>query len=639
MIRSPLIEGGLEKQFEGGIYVLPSNPPEIKLLVAASADGINLKLVGTSSFCQAAGETLDGKTCQAPGQIVTVFKGLPQNPATVFRLTFEGGSKAALDTPTRCGSYTTTADFTPWSSPFVEPSSASSAFEVAGGVGGAACPSGTLPFTPSFSAGSTSTQAGGFTGFTMHLARGDGQQRLEKLSFTAPAGMAGLISKVPLCTNIQAEANQCPEASKIGHTVVTAGPGAYPLTVPQPGQPQAPIYLTEGYGGAPFGLSIVVPLHVGPFTLETQRVRAKIEINPTTGQITVATNPMPQIVDGVPTDLRSIDAVIDREGFMFNPTSCEPQQITGTASGTAPVGASEPGQSAGLSDRFDVGGCRELPFAPKLTASTLAKTSKQDGAQLTVKITAQPGEANIHLVHLQIPSILPTRDDTLKLACTEAKFAAGPGNCPEGSIIGTGTANTPILNEPLKGNAYLVSHGGAAFPDVEYVLKGEGVTIVLDGKTDIKNGITYSTFETVPDERINSFETVLPEGPHSIFAAYGSVCTQKLVMPTLLTGQNGIQLTQNTRIETEGCFNKITVTAKSIKNHILTLHVAVPAAGTLTATGRHLKTTHASSTGRESLTLTIHTTTGGRLTSSVKLTFKPSHGKTQTTALKARFKM
>ncbi len=55
--------------------------------------------------------------------------------------------------------------------------------------------------------------------------------------------------------------------SQIGHTVVTAGPGPYPLVVPEPGQPPAPIYLTGGYKGAPYGLSIVVPLVAGPFNL------------------------------------------------------------------------------------------------------------------------------------------------------------------------------------------------------------------------------------------------------------------------------------------------------------------------------------------------------------------------------------
>jgi hypothetical protein len=83
--------------------------------------------------------------------------------------------------------------------------------------------------------------------------------------------------------------------------------------------------------------------------------------------------------------------------------------------------------------------------------------------------------------------------------------------------------------------------------------------IVLDGGTDIKKGITYSKFETVPDAPISSFETTLPEGPHSVLStnipakAKGSLCGQALTMPTTITGQNGAVLTQTTKISVSGC--------------------------------------------------------------------------------------
>jgi hypothetical protein len=158
---------------------------------------------------------------------------------------------------------------------------------------------------------------------------------------------------------------------------------------------------------------------------------------------------------------------------------------------------------------------------------------------------------------LTLPSVLPARLTTLQQACTEAQFNANPAGCPPGSFIGIAKAITPILNVPLTGPAILVSHGGAAFPDVVFLLqaneRGADIRVDLDGKTDIKKGVTYSRFETVPDAPITSFETNLPQGPHSVLSANGNLCATRLSIPTALTGQNGAQVNQNTPVTVTGC--------------------------------------------------------------------------------------
>jgi hypothetical protein len=552
-IETPL----LVDKLEGDVYVLQSNPPDLKLLVTASGDGVNLKLVG------------DVHLDEATGQLTTTFNETPELPFTDFKLAFSGGAQAALATPTACGVYTTTSDFQPWSTPLVQDVFPSSGFAVSAGPNGSACSS-PMPFSPSMIAGSTTDQAAGYTSFSLLLQRGDGQQRISTLQFKTPEGLLGMISKVPLCPEPQASLGTCSAASQIGHTVVEAGPGPYPLVVPQPGQPPAPIYLTGGYKGAPYGLSIVVPLVVGPFTLQTQIVRGRIEVDPHTARLTVTTDPLPTIIDGIPADLRTVNAVIDRPGFMFNPTNCSPQAFTGIATSTE-------GSTAPLESHFQMGSCQTLSFKPDFKVSTSGKTSRKNGASLNVKLlypSAPPGnnqassQSNIQSVKVDLPKQLPSRLTTLQKACPVATFEANPAGCPKESVVGHATAITPVLPVPLTGPAYFVSHAGEEFPQLIVVLQGYGVTVDLVGDTFIspKTNITSSTFKQIPDVPITSFELTLPQGPFSALAANTNLCNTKLTMPTAFNAQDGATIHQSTPISVTGCSKAKTKTKKNTKN-------------------------------------------------------------------------
>jgi hypothetical protein len=333
-------------------------------------------------------------------------------------------------------------------------------------------------------------------------------------------------------------------------------------------------YLAGPYQSAPFSLAIITPAVAGPFDLGTVVVRSALYIDPNTAQVTVRSDPLPTILQGIPLDIRSLSVTMDRPQFTLNPTSCEPMAVAATA-----IAASS---QAALSSPFQATHCATLPFKPSFSATT-AGNGNFHGASLDVKIAQAPGEANIHKVDTQLPIALPSRLVTLQKACTEGQFDANPAGCPAGSIVGTATAATPLLNVPLTGPAYLVSHGGAAFPDLDIVLQGEGVKILLTGNTDIKKGITYSRFETVPDAPISSFELNLPGGPGAVLAATKNLCAPKtvtvtkhltrrvhgrsrkvaikvkqlvpepLLMPTTITGQNGAVTQQNVKIAVTGC--------------------------------------------------------------------------------------
>jgi hypothetical protein len=316
--------------------------------------------------------------------------------------------------------------------------------------------------------------------------------------------------------------------------------------------------LTGPYEGAPFGLSIVTPVIAGPFDLGTIVTRARIEVDPRTAQITVTTDPLPQIVKGVPTDLREINAIIDRPGFLFNPTNCAPQEFTGIATSAGSAA------TAPLATHFGMGSCQSLKFKPRFSATASGRNSKANGASLDVKVVypsePQGSEANIAKVKVDLPKQLPSRLTTLQKACTAAQFDANPAGCPSASVVGHAIVHTSVLPVPLEGPAYFVSNGGEAFPNLIMVLQGYGVTVDLVGDTFInKAGITSSTFKTVPDVPFNTFELNLPQGPASALAtnvpakAAYSLCGQKLVMPTELIAQNGAVINQSTPIGVAGC--------------------------------------------------------------------------------------
>ena len=560
-ISTPLLPGRLK----GNVYILQSNPPNLQLLVAAEGEGVYLKLIGNVH--------LNEQT----GQLTTTFKGTPQDPGTPdaplneFVLNFSGGAQAALVTPQFCGVYTATADFTPWNTPLTADALSESNFQITAGPGGSSTSNctGPLPFTPTMTAGATTDQAAGYTDFTMLLSRNDGQQHIEKLQFKTPEGLLGMIAKVPLCQEPQAAQGTCSSASQIGHTVAEVGPGPYPFVLPEPGAPPAPIYLTGPYEGAPFGLSIAVPIVAGPFNLGTEVVRAKIEVDPHTSQLTISTTAFPKTVKGIPTDIREIDAVIDRPEFMFNPTSCNPMSFSGTA-------YSFEGATAPVSSHFQMGSCRSLTFKPNFSVSTSGKTSRANGASLTAKIVYPTGnlganqassQSNIASVKVDLPKQLPSRLTTLQKACTAATFEANPANCPPASIVGHAKAITPVLPVPIEGPTYFVSHAGEEFPSLIAVLQGYGVTVDLVGSTFIngKTNITSSTFKNVPDVPIASFELNLPQGKYSALAANGNLCKTKLVMPTAFTGQDGAVIHQSTPISVTGCVKAKPKNAKKSK--------------------------------------------------------------------------
>jgi hypothetical protein len=497
------------------------------------------------------------------GQLVTTFANNPQLPFSHFNFHFREGSQAPLVTPPTCGTYTTLAQLTPWSEPLAALTDSSS-FGITGGVGGSACPSGGVaPFHPGISSGTVNNNAGTYSPLYLDLTRTDAEQEISGFSTSLPSGLTGNLSGIPFCSEAAIEVARhksgkqeeaepsCPAASQIGHTLVGTGVGAVLAYVP------GKIYLAGPFHGAPFSLVAVTSAVVGPFDLGTVVLRFGLNIDPYTARVSASptsSEPIPTIIDGIVTHVRDIRVYIERPGnapFTLNPTSCDPTAIGSTLT------ANE-GGSATVASPFQAASCASLKFAPKFAVSTSGKTSKADGASLHVALTypsaPQGTYANIAKVKVELPKQLPSRLTTLQKACTAAQFEANPAGCPSPSAIGTAKAVVPNIPEPLVGPVYFVSHGGEAFPSLEVVLQGYGVKVVLVGSTFIsKAGITSTTFKTVPDNPVSSFELTLPEGKYSALAANGSLCSQKLTMPSDFTGQNGMEADYKTVVSVTGC--------------------------------------------------------------------------------------
>jgi hypothetical protein len=524
-VQTPLLAGAFEKELEGSVYILQSNPPELKLLVTASGDGINLKQVGTVH--------LDEQT----GRLTSTFENIPPQPFTSFKLAFNGGAQAALITPTKCGSHETSADFTPWADPFIPHFLTSAAFAVTAGPGGGACLPTPRPFSPSMSAGTTNPVAGSASSFGLKIAKPDGQQNLKTIETTLPPGQLAKLAGVPLCPESAASSGNCPAGSQIGSTAAAVGVGADPLQVPQPGKAPTAVYLAGPYRGGPYSLVIRVPAQAGPFDLGTVTVRTALHVDETTTQVTAISDPLPQILAGVPLKYSNVSVAIDRPGFIRNPTNCEPMKVTGTIAGSE-------GASAKVSNRYQIGDCASLGFKPKLTLAFKGGTKRSQHPALKSVLTYPKGNyANVKRAAVTLPASEFIDQDHIGNPCTRPQFAAG--SCPKISVLGRAKAWSPLLDEPLEGKVYFRSNGGERdLPDVVADLNGQ-IHVVLVGFVDSKHkqgsetSQIRTTFAQAPDAPVSRFVLELKGGKEGLLVNSGNLCKVPNRAIVKFTAHNG----------------------------------------------------------------------------------------------------
>jgi hypothetical protein len=621
----------LAEALHGGVYLaqqgnLPGNGTNpfgslLAVYIVAEGSGVVLKLPAEVVANPQTGQL----TMHTGPDPITGQAFAPQLSLADLEMEFNGSQQDVLVTPTTCGSYATTALLTPWNG--AAPVTRIEEFHITEGCSNA--------FNPSFSADVANLDAGAYSPLAITLARQDGEQELKSISTTLPEGMLATLGGVVLCPEPQASLGTCGAGSLIGEASSSVGAGPEPFVI-KGGQ----VYLTEAYDGGSFGLSLVMPALAGPFNLGPEGhpivIRAAIHIDPLTGQATVdtdATGPysIPSILQGIVPQIKTVDIVINRPRFTFNPSGCTPHSFTGAITSTQ-------GATMNVSAPLEPTNCAALPFAPKLTATTVGRPSRANGIGFDVKIVGGfANESNAHSVKVELPKQLSSRLTTLQKACLAKVFESNPASCPPGSIVGIADAVTTVLPVPLVGPAYFVSYGNAKFPELVMVLQGYGVSIQLHGETFIsKTGISSSTFPQIPDAPVPSFELQLPAGKDSALTANGDLCARALRTPTVIVAQNGLTVKGDPQISVSGCRPEIKVVRHTVRHHVASIAVSIPSQGRLLASGKGFAraTKKVSKAGTATIKLRLSKRERRflahhpkrKLKIVVKLLFVPSHG-------------
>jgi hypothetical protein len=479
---------------------------------------------------------LPGKVESDPssGRVVASVSEAPQLPFEDLQIELFKGAGAPLKTGVACGSYEVSSAMTPWSAPEAPVRTATDRFEIDKGAAGGACPGGGAPDTTQFEAGSVEPTAGSYSPFVVKLSRQDGGQPLRGIDTTLPEGLLARIAGFASCSDAalaaaashsgedEQRSASCPSGSQVGSVAITTGAGPAPYNL------AGRAYLAGPYRGAPISIAAVVPAVVGPFDLGTVVTRSALYVDPRTTRVHVVSDPLPQALQGIPLDLRSVAVTLDASRFTKNPTSCNPLTIDGS-----------PGQSG----HFQVGDCNRIAFKPRLQVAMVggSKRGGHPGLRVTLSMPGKGENANPAAVSLTLP-----RSEVFEKARIGAVCAAGQaalGSCPPSTAYGTARATTPLLDEPLQGPIYLRKASGK-LPDLVVELRGPA-DVVLEGHLEqAKGGAMRANFEDLPDAAMSKLTLEFGKAKKGLLRNGVDLCAHPQKAIAVIDGQNGVTSSQ-----------------------------------------------------------------------------------------------
>jgi hypothetical protein len=509
----------LEHVLQGSVYQRTPEPGHLfRFWLVTDELGVRLKLPA---------EIL---TDPVTGQVRTIFGGIPvlggnpQVPVAEIKLHVFGGPRAPLSTPSQCGTYQTQYEFQPWSGR--PPTVGNTAMQISSGCGKGG-------FSPKLVAGTLDPSAGRYSSFALELTRQDGEGNPSKLEVQLPEGLTAKLAGVPLCPDSAAAAGNCPSNSQIGTVIAAAGVGSSPLWVPQPGKSPTAVYWAGPYKGGPYSLVVVVPAQAGPFDLGTVVTRAAVFVDPITAQVTATSDPLPQILEGVPVAYRDLRVEVSRQNFMLNPTNCNAMQVRATV--TTATGA-----VANPTSGFQATNCAALDFKPSLKLSLKGPT-KRTGHPALKAVLTYPKKgvyANVASAQVGLPHSEFLDQGNLNKVCTQPELRSQ--TCPKKSIYGHVKAWTPLLEKPLEGPVYLGVGFGYKLPALVAELNGQ-IRVLLVGKvdTDPEGGIR-NTFQVVPDAPVSRFVLEMKGGKkYGLLENSENICRKAQKAAVKFSAQSG----------------------------------------------------------------------------------------------------
>ena len=327
---------------------------------------------------------------------------------------------------------------------------------------------------------------------------------------------------------------------------------------PQPGEPARFGIVLKAVDVPPPFTDIVLP----PIVLQSP-----VQLRQTDYGLSTAVKNIPnsaKVLDGfsVPISITSMDLKLlgfapgTGRPFMRNPTSCTPHGANFIADSYWGVTATTP--ATGQSDPFTPTGCGNLDFSPTLTARLGGQRATGQPTTAITSIDQDPDEAGLLRAQVVIPPDVSPNLSLFGNQCSPTDFQAS--SCPANSVMGSATAASPLLSQPLSGPVMLVESGGV--PNLGLDLRGQ-LHLLLQGALSLDKKVT---FDGLPDIPITHFQLTFTPSPGLLLANRDLCVPPAPIFHADVLGYNGATASVDSAATVEGCGGVLGKCKKSKKH-------------------------------------------------------------------------